>query len=217
MSAPDLLAQQLAATKGTDPLRPATGPLDVQGLWNPHADAVLYHGNCEDLLNDIPDESVQLVVSSPPYNIGKAYETRAPLDDYLEWQMEVLRECKRVLAPGGSIAWQVGNYIDKRTNEVIPLDALFWPLLHGLGLRSRNRIVWTFNHGLHASRRFSGRHETILWFSKGDEPYFDLDPVRVPQKYPNKRYYKGPRKGQLSGNPKGKNPRRRVGHPQRQE
>jgi adenine-specific DNA-methyltransferase len=154
----------------------------------------------------MPNNSVQLIFSSPPYNIGKSYETRSPLSNYLEWQKRVLRECERVLAPGGSLCWQVGNYIDNKSGEVIPLDALFWPILHDLGLLSRNRIVWSFEHGLHATRRFSGRHETILWFSKSTDYLFDVDPVRVGQKYPNKRHFKGPKKGELSGNPIGKNP-----------
>ncbi len=69
----------------------------------------------------------------------------------------------------------------------------------------RNRVVWTFGHGLHSPTRFSGRHETILWFTKGDNYTFNLDAVRVPQKYPGKRHYKGLKKGKFSGNPLGKN------------
>ncbi len=196
--------EQLTAARGTNSLRPALGVLEVSNIWAPQADAVLFNGDCMTLLRDIPDESVQLIISSPPYNIGKSYEKRSPLASYLEWQSEVLRECARVLQPGGSIAWQVGNYV--HNGEVIPLDALFWPILHDLGLISRNRIIWTFDHGLHATKRFSGRHETVLWFTKGTEYQFDVDPIRVPQKYPNKRYFKGPRKGELSCNPNGKNP-----------
>ena len=75
-----------------------------------------------------------------------------------------------------------------------------------LGLIPRNRIVWTFGHGLHCKKRFSGRYETVLWFSKGEDYTFNLDDVRVPQKYPAKKHYKGAKKGQLSGNPLGKNP-----------
>jgi adenine-specific DNA-methyltransferase len=70
----------------------------------------------------------------------------------------------------------------------------------------RNRIVWVRQHGLHATKKFSGRHETILWFSKGEEFYFDLDPVRVPQKWQNKKSHRGDNKGELSCNPEGKNP-----------
>jgi adenine-specific DNA-methyltransferase len=70
----------------------------------------------------------------------------------------------------------------------------------------RNRIIWHFEHGLHCSRRFSGRYETIIWFTKTDDYVFNLDPVRVPQKYPGKKHFKGPKAGQYSGNPLGKNP-----------
>jgi DNA modification methylase len=59
---------------------------------------------------------------------------------------------------------------------------------------------------LHTKRRFSGRYEVILWFTKSDDYYFNVDPVRVPSKYPGKRHFKGPNKGKLSGNPNGKNP-----------
>ena len=70
----------------------------------------------------------------------------------------------------------------------------------------RNRIIWHFEHGLHCSKRFSGRYETIVWFTKSDKYVFNLDPVRVPQKYPGKKYFKGPKAGQYSCNPLGKNP-----------
>jgi adenine-specific DNA-methyltransferase len=87
-----------------------------------------------------------------------------------------------------------------------PSTSLLYPIFAALGLHLRNRIIWHFEHGLHASKRFSGRYETILWFTKTDVYTFDLDAVRVPQKYPQKRYFKGPKKGELSGNPLGKNP-----------
>jgi adenine-specific DNA-methyltransferase len=74
------------------------------------------------------------------------------------------------------------------------------------GLKMRNRIVWHFEHGLHCSKRFSGRYETINWFTKTDNYIFNLDEVRVPQKYPNKKHFKGPKTGQNSCNPLGKNP-----------
>lgn len=70
----------------------------------------------------------------------------------------------------------------------------------------RNRIIWHFGHGLHCTKRLSGRYETINWWTKTDDYTWDLDPIRVPSKYPNKRYFKGPRAGELSCNPLGKNP-----------
>ena len=165
---------------------------------------VVYPGDCLDLLHRIPDESMQLIVTSPPYNIGKEYEKRLKLKDYLSQQAAVIQECVRVLSPHGSICWQVGNYVDK--GSIIPLDAVLYPLFTGLGLRMRNRIIWHFEHGLHCSKRFSGRYETIIWFTKTQDYVFNLDPVRVPQKYPGKKYFKGPKAGKYSCNPLGKNP-----------
>ena len=168
------------------------------------ASIVAYPGGCLDLLRTIPDESLQLVVTSPPYNIGKEYEKKLHLDVYLKQQAEVITECVRALSPKGSICWQVGNYVDR--GSIIPLDTVLYPIFSNLGLQMRNRIIWHFEHGLHCSRRFSGRYETIIWFTKSDNYTFNLDPVRVPQKYPGKKYFKGPKVGQYSGNPLGKNP-----------
>ena len=166
--------------------------------------AVVYSGDCLELLRNVPSESLQLVVTSPPYNIGKEYEKRMHLDLYLRQQAQVIAECARVLAPHGSICWQVGNYVDN--GAIIPLDTVLYPIFAGLGLKMRNRIIWHFEHGLHCARRFSGRYETIIWFTKSDDYIFNLDAVRVPQKYPGKKYFKGPKAGQYSCNPLGKNP-----------
>ena len=168
----------------------------------PRAEIVL--GDALEYLQGLADDSVQLVVSSPPYNVGKEYEQRLTQAAYIAWQTDIIDELVRITKPGGSICWQVGNGISD--GEVIPLDAIFYPIFKSHGLRLRNRIVWTFGHGLHARRRFSGRHETILWFTKGDDYLFDLDAVRVPVKYPNKKHFKGPKRGELSSNPDGKNP-----------
>jgi adenine-specific DNA-methyltransferase len=170
-------------------------------------DATLYTGDCRDLLAEIPLASAQLIVTSPPYNIGKKYERRVALNDYLRREEEVINLCIDRLRPGGSICWQIGNHVDD--GEVFPLDILLYPYFTKRGLRLRNRIIWHFEHGLHCSQRFSGRHETILWFTKADrrgQYVFNLDPVRVPQKYPGKKHFKGPNKGMPSANPLGKNP-----------
>jgi len=165
---------------------------------------VVYPGDCIDLLKTVPNETIQLVVTSPPYNIGKEYEKRLKLENYLAQQASVIRECVRVLSPRGSICWQVGNYVE--SGAIIPLDTILYPVFSELGLKMRNRIIWHFEHGLHCTNRFSGRYETIIWFTKTDDYTFNLDPVRVPQKYPGKKHFKGPNAGQYSGNPLGKNP-----------
>lgn len=162
---------------------------------------------CEDnlaFMARLPNEHIKLIVTSPPYNLGKDYEAKSSLDDYLEAQERVISECVRVLHPQGSICWQVGNYVDN--GEIVPLDAVLYPVFRSYGLKLRNRIVWHFGHGLHATKRLSGRYETINWWTKHDNYTWNLDPIRVPSKYPGKRHFKGPNVGKLSGNPKGKNP-----------
>lgn len=161
-------------------------------------------GDTLEYMRGLPDSCVDLVVSSPPYNLGKEYELRESLAEYLEQQETVLGECCRILKDTGSLFWQVGAFSDK--GRLIPLDIRFFPMLERLGLIPRNRIIWIRQHGLHGRRKFSCRHETILWFTKNDEYVFDLDAIRVPQKYQNKKHYRGERKGELSCHPDGKNP-----------
>jgi adenine-specific DNA-methyltransferase len=178
----------------------------IYSHYRDEAAVTLQAGDCLDLLAEIPDESAQLVVTSPPYNIGKRYEgKKKDIEDYLAEQKQTISECSRILQPGGSICWEVGNHI-AGPQEIVPLDIVLYPVFVEHGLKLRNRIVWHFEHGLHCSKRFSGRYETILWFTKGDEYTFNLDPIRVPQKYPGKKQFKGPKAGQLSCNPLGKNP-----------
>lgn len=169
-----------------------------------NASVTLINKDVIDATKGLPDNYFKLIVSSPPYNIGKSYEQKTGLEEYLDWQKEVLRELSRCLHGNGSIVWQVGNYVDK--GEVFPLDVYFYPIFKELGLKLRNRIIWHFNHGLHCTKRLSGRYETLLWFTQSDEYTFNLDPIRVPSKYPGKLHYKGKNAGKPSGNPLGKNP-----------
>lgn len=173
--------------------------------YDPKAAVTLHHGDRLELLRQIPNKSARLIVTSPPYNIGKKYEKkRIKFDDYLAAQEATITECVRTLADDGSLCWQVGNHISD--GEVFPLDVYIYQIAKKLGLKLRNRIVWCFEHGLHCSRRLSGRYETIVWFTKSDDYIFNLDPIRVAQKYPGKKYFKGPKQGQYSCNPLGKNP-----------
>lgn len=172
--------------------------------YSTRADIVLERNDAVEFTKKLRDESVHLIVTSPPYNIGKSYEARVSIHDYLDTQAGLIKELARVLHSNGSICWQVGNYIEK--SEVFPLDIYYYPIFKDAGLKLRNRVVWHFGHGLHANKRFSGRYETLLWFTKTDDYVFNLDDVRVPSKYPSKRHFKGDKKGELSGNPLGKNP-----------
>jgi len=168
-------------------------------------DYAIWQGDTEALLTAIPMEPVfDLVVSSPPYNIGKSYEKKGALEDYLQWQERILDLIIPRVKDTGSICWQVGNFVDN--GMIVPLDIEMAYIFKKHGLKLRNRIIWHFGHGLHNKHRFSGRYEVVMWYSKTDDYQFDLDPVRIPAKYPGKRHFKGPKKGLLSGNPLGKNP-----------
>ena len=179
-------------------------PPKIASQFSKDATIIVHHGDTEKFLKALPSALVSLVITSPPYNLGKEYESRVDIESYLSGQLPVIRELIRVLRRNGSLCWQVGNWVND--GEVFPLDAFYYRIFKDAGLKLRNRIIWHFDHGLHASKRFSGRYETLLWFTKSDSYTFNLDAVRVPSKYPGKTYYKGPKRGTPSGNPLGKNP-----------
>lgn len=178
-------------------------PKIVDSFDNIHR-IVLHCGDTLEFLQTLPDDTAKLIITSPPYNLGKKYENKTQIESYLDFQGKVINQLVRVLRHDGSICWQVGNFVEN--SEVFPLDILYYEYFKKHGLKLRNRIIWRFNHGLHASKRFSGRYETILWFTKADVYTFNLDSVRVPAKYPGKLHFKGPKRGLPSGNPLGKNP-----------
>lgn len=167
--------------------------------------AIFLKGDSAKTLKTLPEKSVKLIISSPPYNLNKAYEDAKSLDDYFAQIEPVIEQLMRVLADDGSLCWQVGNYVEN--GEVFPLDIFYYSYFKQHGLKLRNRVIWHFDHGLHGTKRLSGRYETLLWFTKSEKYTFNLDPIRVPSKYPGKRNYKpGEKYGQPSGNPLGKNP-----------
>ena len=177
---------------------------EISDTFSEEYRTILHLGDSNDFLKSIPNETATLIITSPPYNIGKEYETRTNINHYLQQQESIITQLIRILKNNGNICWQVGNFVND--SEVFPLDIFYYDIFKRNGLKLRNRIIWFFGHGLHASKRFSGRYETILWFTKSDDYIFNLDSIRVPAKYPGKRHFKGPNKGRPSGNPLGKNP-----------
>ncbi len=158
-----------------------------------------------DMLKSLGAGAADLLFSSPPYCIGKEYEATSSVDDFIREHKRILPDAIRAIKAGGSLCWQVGHHV--ANNVHVPLDAIVYAEASRFPeLKLRNRIIWHFGHGIHERRRFSGRHETILWFTKGDDYSFNLDAVRVPQRYPGKKHYKGQRRGEWSGHPLGKNP-----------
>ena len=95
-------------------------------------------GDSFEELDQIADNSVQLVVTSPPYNIGKEYESdrKMSLPDYLGWLDPIVEKLCHKLKDGGSICWQVGNHVSKV--KCFRLDCFFYEMLSKRGLKLRN-------------------------------------------------------------------------------
>src|SRR5262249_13374426 len=138
----------------------------IRDQYADDAEIVIAPGDCLGTLKTLPDGLAKLIITSPPYNIGKEYETATHLDRYLTALSPIVDELIRVLSPSGSLVWQVGNYVED--SEIFPLDIFYYPFFKQHGLKLRNRVVWHFAHGLHASKRLSGRYEVLLWFTKTD-------------------------------------------------
>ena len=175
------------------------------------SDVTFLQGDCIESIKSIPSGSINLIISSPPYNLNKEYEEKKAFEVYLEEMRPLLKELKRVLSDNGAICWQIGNHVSKpshnKSAEIFPLDIFYYQEFSSLGFKLRNRIIWHFRSGMHAKQRLSGRYETMMWFTKSDDFTFNLDDIRIPQKYQGKVYPKGHKKeGQLSGNPDGMNP-----------
>ena len=180
--------------------------MTIASAYSPTADCAILRSDWRDLLDQLPADSLDLTVTSPPYFLGKSYDTSRDIRDFIEEQRSVIPRVIDATRPGGNICWQVGYHV-KRGGTLTPLDFLVHSIFsESPHVRLRNRLIWTFDSGPHGNRRLSGRHEIVLWYSKGDDYYFNVDPIRVPQKYPGKRHHKGQRRGELSGNPRGKNP-----------
>ena len=107
--------------------------ITVSDTYDTNVDVVLFDGDCSKLLKNIPSSSVDLIITSPPYNIGKKYEKKTSLQSYLKDQEPVIAEIYRVLASTGSLCWQVGNYVQK--GEVFPLDIYFYEIFKTLWLK----------------------------------------------------------------------------------
>lgn len=159
--------------------------------------AEVWLGDCLDLMDTVKEKSVNMILTSPPYQVGKSYDESIDLEEFI-------KSASKLLADNGVFVWQVGTRVNNGFVE--PLDILTHPVFLDLGFKLVNRVIWTFGHGLHCKNRFSGRYETVCIYSRTKDHTFNLDSVRIPSKYPNKKYYKGKRKGEISGNPLGKNP-----------
>lgn len=157
-------------------------------------------GDALEMLASIPTGAVDLVVTSPPYNIGKEYERPLPLNEYLEWCESWMASLYRVVKDTGAFWLNVGYVPVAGKGKAVPLSYLLWDKSPFFMIQE---VVWNYGAGVAARNSFSPRNEKFLWFVKDLDSYtFNLDAVRDPNvKYPNQK-----KNGKLKVNPLGKNP-----------
>lgn len=137
----------------------------------------ILHGNALELFSDVETESVDLIIADPPYNLGKDYGNNHDLkgfDEYLDFSNEWLSEAHRVLRKKGTIYVFMG---------VRFISYLYNILDKELGMFLNSWVCWHYTQGIGKKRGFSPRHDDILVFNKSCNFTFNLDAVRVPQKY----------------------------------
>ena len=141
-------------------------------------------GDCRELLKTVPSKSVRLVVTSPPYNIGKPYgkyKDKISLCDWQELLNDVTKEVYRILTPDGAFFLNLSPVPVGNSKEIVPLPFIGYKIFKDNGLYLRNMITWTFNNMQNCTNRLSGRYENILWGVKDIDNYiFNLDDIRIP-------------------------------------
>lgn len=180
-------------------------------------------GDCLDVLAKIPDDSIQLIVCDPPYNILLAdWDDHS---DYIAWAQKWLAEAERVLSPTGSIAIFGGLQYQGEAGSGDLISIISHMRQHSKMLLA-NLIIWNYPNGMSAQRFFANRHEEIAWFAKTKKYYFDLDAVREPYDEETKAAYMKDKRLNPESVEKGRNPTNvwrmsrlngnsleRVGHP----
>jgi adenine-specific DNA-methyltransferase len=134
-------------------------------------------------MTEIESGTVAVVLTSPPYNIGKPYGQRMALADYIVWCKEWLGEMRRTLASNGAAWINLGFVEVPGQGRAVPLSYLLWPYL---GLYLLQEVVWRYENGVACRRRLSPRNEKLLWLVRDPDSYtFDLDAIRDPDvRYP---------------------------------
>ncbi len=141
-------------------------------------------GDCRELLKDVPDASVKLVVTSPPYNIDKPYgkyKDKIALNEWEDLIRAVTKEVYRILTPDGSFFLNLSPVPYGKEKEILPLPYIGYQIFKESGFYLKNMITWTFNNMQNCTNRLSGRYENILWGVKDlNNCIFNLDAVRIP-------------------------------------
>ena len=158
---------------------------------------LLYEDDCLDLLRRMPPGIIDLTVTSPPYNIGKEYEAKRGVAEYIDWCADWIAELYRVAASSGAFWLNLGYLSIADKARAIPIPYLLWDRIPFYLVQE---VVWQYGAGVAARLAYSPRNEKFLWYVRNQHSvYFDLDAVRDPNiKYPN-QFKNGKRKVNLAG------------------
>ena len=161
---------------------------------------LIYQLDCVDAMRHLPPEFVDLVVTSPPYNIGKEYESVTDVDRYVSWSAEWIAAAVRLLGSKSAFWLNVGYLPLPGSAKCLPIPYLLWDKVPLFLLQE---VVWNYGAGVASRKNFSPRNEKFLWYVKDEDEYvFNLDDIRDSNvKYPNQK-----KNGKLRCNPLGKNP-----------
>lgn len=163
-------------------------------------EVLIYEGDSLAIMRRLNGSPLSLTVTSPPYNIGKEYETNRPVEQYLDWCESWIAEVYRLTRSNGAFWLNLGYLALRERAKAVPIPYLLWDRIPFF---LNQEIVWNYGAGVAAKRTFSPRNEKFLWYAKDPADYvFNLDDVRDPDvKYPNQK-----KNGKLKCNPLGKNP-----------
>jgi DNA modification methylase len=132
--------------------------------------------DCCEFLKTLPDESIQLICIDPPYNLELAGWDI--YNNYIEWASKWLDEAYRVLSKNGSMVIFGGiQFRDVKSGDLIDI---IHHVRHNTKFKLINTIIWRYKNGMSAHRYFANRHEEVIWLTKSNDYYFDLDSVREP-------------------------------------
>ena len=140
----------------------------------------IYCGDCKEVLKKFPDECVDLIYMDPPFFSNKTYEViwkdgyevrafedrwKGGIEHYIGWMEERIRECHRVLKKTGSIYlhcdWHASHYLKVMMDRVFGVNNF------------QNEIIWFYKTGGVSKRRFSRKHDNILFYTKSSKYTFN--------------------------------------------
>lgn len=200
-----------------------TSEIDNPMTLLPETYHAVFSADCLEVLKTLPDNSIQLIVCDPPYNILMADWDE--YDDYLAWARQWLAEAYRVLSDTGNFVIFGGLQYQGEAGGG-DLLSIIHEVRQSKLFNLVNLIIWNYPNGMGAQRFFANRHEELVWFTKSTKYYFDLDSVREPYDEATKAAYKKDKRLRPESVDKGRNPtnvwqigrlngnsKERVGHP----